>query len=129
MDGTPDVLKPHKPLIRSRFKKGQQVPDNLPLGKTPEPTPEPKPEPEPTTETKAEPEPTTETTPKPGDTVITIGEGEPTGNETITITGRKYEIRYDNANRKRRADYFSGNKNKPLIVVVKYLIILCGRCC
>ena len=47
-------------------------------------------------------------------TDVEIPEGEPTTSETINITGRKFEIRYDKANRARRAEVFTGKSKKKL---------------
>jgi hypothetical protein len=45
---------------------------------------------------------------------VIIPEGDPVGTETITITGRNYDIKYDIKNRKRRAEIFSGQSTKRL---------------
>ena len=111
MSGTPDVIKPHKPLIRARYKKAPNINGRNFWEKTAVKVEEPVPKLE-------EPVPKVEEqVPKVEESVsnIEIPEGEPISTETINITGRKFEIRYDKENRSRRAEVFSGSPtNKKL---------------
>ena len=120
---SPKQTDGHKQKFLKDPTTGQKVIDPLPKPKlkptpeseptpTPEPTPEPTPTPtpEPTPELKPEAEQEEPTSEKS----LVIAEGDPSSLETISITGRKYKINYDKANRERRAGIFSGTSTQSL---------------
>lgn len=134
MDGIPDVLKPPRqsPLIRRRFAKGPHNPEDF-ISRSKqdkqnseqeakvveEALVEEKREEEPVVQepvVEAKEELTEDTLEEDEEKTseIKIPEGEPSGKETIKITGRTYELDFDLKNRKRRADIFSGNSSKQL---------------
>ena len=117
MGDTPDVLKPPKAHIRKRYVKGPSEPADFI-----EKQKDKKPKQEHPEEVKKEEEKEEEGHEEeqdedsgPGDlTLQDIPEGDPIGKETITITGRNYELNFDLASRKRRAEIFSGKSSKKL---------------